>query len=145
MHLSRFFSCSRFSGRALTRLWALGALLPMLLLGIAGNVPHEHELRALSALVHGGASQHQEAPSVRVAAPVQQEGPSQVNVLAPSFAAHWSEALCLLCQWASVMGALLLVALALSWFVTRAQIRVFTGFLAFGCDALSLRSRAPPV
>jgi hypothetical protein len=145
MLFSRLLSLPRFSWRALARFWALGALLPMLLLSIAGNVPHEHELRALSALVRPASGVHH---SRVVASPVQHGDVPHAQksaFLPPSLVAHPIETLCLLCQWASVAGALLFVALALSWFVTRAEVGAFTRSVVFCFVALSLRSRAPPV
>ena len=136
------FSWPVFSWRALARFWALGALLPMLLLSVAGNVPHQHELRALSSLVQDASSVHHQ--KAHVAAPAVQQG-TKANLVVPSFAAHSVEALCLLCQWASIAGALLLVALAISWFVTRAPVGTFARSLVFGFARSSLRSRAPPV
>lgn len=146
MPFPRSFSWPRFSGRALARLWALGALLPMLLLSIAGNVPHDHELRALSTLVRSASSVHHQEAHV-VAPSVQPNAQTRVqsSVMAPSLVAHSVETLCLLCQWASVAGALLLVALALSWFAMRVEVGAFVRSFVFGCASLALRSRAPPV
>lgn len=145
------------SGRAQWRresshLWALLCVLPMLAMGTLSNVPHEHELREFAQAIQaehperaelsGGLSRSFNASSGFYAL---------AGVKAPTAArlaslrlkgAH--EADCLLCQWASVAGAWLVVALSLSWPLARVVSRIFTSAFCGFAVPLSLRSRAPP-
>lgn len=142
MHRFRFFS-QRHKTRCAWRLWALWCLLPMLFLSIAGNVPHEHELRVLSALV-------QKTPSPRADAALEKGAPQrgpQGEARSSLFGAvaHSGDELCLLCQWASIAGAWLCVALAISWAFEGAIARFGFFLVERSGVARTFGARAPPV
>lgn len=136
-------------GLAASRWWALACLLPMLLMGLFNQAPHEHEF---------GASTQVRARQVGVT-PLQDLawgavspafGPWAAGAEPQSFrveAAHPASGpqnACLLCQWASATDAYSLICLAFWWPLLRLNCRPRARRFRHFDAPLSLRARAPP-
>lgn len=129
-------------------MWALWCLLPMLWMSVLSPAPHSHEVGTFARILQTeraeGAvlSKSDGAPQNRGTGG---EDARTFPVLAPQGSAGHGD-LCWLCQWASIAGACLMVALSL-WLwqpLLRALLHPLASWFFSPAAALALRSRAPP-
>lgn len=147
-HLRSTANSSRrpITRRELSRPWLLLLLLPMLLMSVWSATPHSHTERHLAHALQLDASSTNDFAH-HVAISNYDSAASTAPRLIASTPETKHQDACLLCEWASIAGACLVVALALSlgaW-LWRSISRSPVSLLVSVSASLSLRARAPPV
>lgn len=131
--------------RETPRWWVLVLVLPLLWMSVLSQTPHSHQTRVLERGLQTTAH-HDEAAIQNVAPSTSDSGAHSPQLLA-LHAETSLEIPCLLCQWANIAGAWLVVALALllGALVLRDLPHARVSSFSLLSAPLSLRSRAPPL